>query len=112
MKVTYSTLLLAVAAPLISAHAGHSHSQERTWSADELDILEKKWGTDFGFSGINTFGMVLQVSLYCIWNDAEQVSIAHLPHFKCLTQPRNSFDIGIIGAPFDTAVSYRPGKFI
>lgn len=40
------------------------------------------------------------------------VSIAHLPHFKCLTQPRNTFDIGIIGAPFDTAVSYRPGKWV
>lgn len=32
-----------------------------------------------------------------------------MPHFKCLTEPEGTFDIGIIGAPFDTAVSYRPG---
>lgn len=32
-----------------------------------------------------------------------------MPHVKCLTQPDEAFDIGIIGAPFDTAVSYRPG---
>lgn len=44
-----------------------------------------KWG----FSGVSTF--------------------AHLPHTRCLTHPDTEFDIGIIGAPFDTAVSYRPG---
>lgn len=43
----------------------------------------------YGFSGVSTF--------------------AHLPHIKCLTRPEDEFDIGIIGAPFDTAVSYRPG---
>lgn len=31
---------------------------------------------------------------------------------KCLTNPEVPFDIGIIGAPFDTAVSYRPGDSI
>ncbi|MCJ1235313.1 hypothetical protein MMC14_003280 [Varicellaria rhodocarpa] len=51
--------------------------------------LDKLWGFDYGFSGISTF--------------------AHLPHVKCLTAPDVPFDIGIIGAPFDTAVSYRPG---
>lgn len=30
---------------------------------------------------------------------------------KCLTHPKEEFDIAIIGVPFDTAVSYRPGKF-
>ena len=28
---------------------------------------------------------------------------------RCLTTPYQPFDIGVIGAPFDTAVSYRPG---
>lgn len=45
----------------------------------------------FGFSGISTF--------------------AHLKHFKCLTTPYDFFDIAVIGAPFDTAVTYRPGTF-
>lgn len=52
-------------------------------------ILEKKWGQDWPFSGISTF--------------------AHLPSQKCLTNSSSQFDVGIIGVPFDTAVSYRPG---
>ncbi len=44
----------------------------------------------WGFSGISTF--------------------AHLPHVKCLTVPDVEFDIGVVGVPFDTAVSYRPGE--
>jgi agmatinase len=51
--------------------------------------LEEKWGTDWPFSGIATF--------------------AHLPSVKCLVHPEEQFDIGVIGVPFDTAVSYRPG---
>lgn len=43
----------------------------------------------WAFSGISTF--------------------AHLKHIKCLTSPYEPFDIGIIGCPFDTAVTYRPG---
>jgi hypothetical protein len=43
----------------------------------------------WGFSGISTF--------------------AHLPHKRCLMEP-DAFDIAILGAPFDNAVSYRPGK--
>lgn len=45
----------------------------------------------WGFQGISTF--------------------AHLPHIRCLTQPGadSAYDIGVIGVPFDTAVSYRPG---
>ncbi|KAL9114758.1 MAG: hypothetical protein Q9227_001437 [Pyrenula ochraceoflavens] len=51
--------------------------------------LLKRWQFDWSFSGISTF--------------------AHLKHVKCLTEPEIPFDIGIIGVPFDTAVSYRPG---
>lgn len=43
----------------------------------------------WGFSGINTF--------------------AHLPHTRCLQNPDEEYDIAVLGAPFDTAVSYRPG---
>ncbi|KAF2151254.1 Arginase/deacetylase [Myriangium duriaei CBS 260.36] len=79
------------AASLTAAHdAGHTHHHEqKVFSASDLEELQAKWGTDWGFSGISTF--------------------AHLPHVKCLTQPSQQFDIAVIGAPFDTAVSYRPG---
>ncbi|KKA28777.1 hypothetical protein TD95_002868 [Thielaviopsis punctulata] len=69
-----------------NAHAGHHHNSH---SAADQPTLEEKWGTDWGFAGIQTF--------------------AHLPHAKCLVEPDFSYDIGVIGVPFDTAVSYRPG---
>ncbi|GAB7339080.1 hypothetical protein MBLNU457_5735t1 [Dothideomycetes sp. NU457] len=81
-------LALSTLVGVVAAHAGHHH-EDRVFSPAELQELENKWGTDWGFSGISTF--------------------AHLPHIKCLTQPGTAYDIGIIGAPFDTAVSYRPG---
>lgn len=51
--------------------------------------LKELWGEAWPFQGINTF--------------------AHLPHVQCLIEADQQFDVGIIGAPFDTATSYRPG---
>ncbi|KAF2706628.1 Arginase/deacetylase [Pleomassaria siparia CBS 279.74] len=81
-------LLPAFAVAHSSHHTHHGETQE-PFSPEHLEELESKWGTDWGFSGISTF--------------------AHLPHIRCLTHPDTEYDIGIIGAPFDTAVSYRPG---
>ena len=50
-----------------------------------MKLTERQWS----FSGVSTF--------------------AHLKHIRCLTTPYEPFDIGIIGVPFDTAVTYRPG---
>ncbi|KAK6843639.1 hypothetical protein PG995_002605 [Apiospora arundinis] len=72
----------------VLACGGHKHG-DREWTQAELEELERKWGTEFGYTGIGSF--------------------AHLKHAKCLTTPSEHYDIAIIGAPFDTAVSYRPG---
>ncbi|KAL8707868.1 MAG: hypothetical protein Q9220_007152 [cf. Caloplaca sp. 1 TL-2023] len=56
---------------------------------DTDDELHRKWDFEWAFSGVSTF--------------------AHLKHVKCLSNRDVPFDIGIIGAPFDTAVTYRPG---
>lgn len=39
------------------------------------------------------------------------LSFAHLPYARCLDDQKQEapFDIAILGMPFDTAVSYRPG---
>jgi agmatinase len=37
------------------------------------------------------------------------LSFAHLPYARCIEQAGLAFDITILGIPFDTAVSYRPG---
>src|SRR2546423_12009886 len=46
------------------------------------------------------------------WSFSGVSTFAHLKHVRCLTTPYEPFDIGIIGAPFDTAVSYRPGMVV
>lgn len=37
------------------------------------------------------------------------LTYAHFPHVNCLEQNDEAIDVAIIGAPFDTGVSYRPG---
>ncbi|KAH8921914.1 Arginase/deacetylase, partial [Atractiella rhizophila] len=44
---------------------------------------------DCSFEGINTF--------------------AHLPHNPCLSNLSAEYDIAILGAPFDTTTTFRPG---
>ncbi|KAK6358244.1 hypothetical protein TWF730_007594 [Orbilia blumenaviensis] len=79
-------LALLQASSLISAHSTH---HEEDIDPERLQELRRKWSDDWSFSGISTF--------------------AHLPHIKCLMNPYVAYDIAIIGAPFDTAVTYRPG---
>ncbi|KAK4211941.1 putative mitochondrial precursor [Rhypophila decipiens] len=88
MRPAVLSAVLAAAGSVVNA-CGGSHDHDRDFSPEELAELEKKWGFEWGFSGIGSF--------------------AHLKYVKCLTTPSELFDIGIIGVPFDTAVSYRPG---
>lgn len=37
------------------------------------------------------------------------LSFSHLPYARCLEERARAFDIAVLGLPFDTAVSYRPG---
>ncbi|KAK3401073.1 Arginase/deacetylase [Sordaria brevicollis] len=97
MKATLlssTAILLTLGGQLAQTCQDHGSHDTKQWKLSpeelaELKELERKWGTDWSFSGISTF--------------------AHLKHVKCLTAPSEKFDIGIIGAPFDTATSYRPG---
>lgn len=89
--MNFLTLLLSLVG-LAWAHSNHEHEHEDPgqpfvgWTREDLDA---KWGTDWGYSGISTF--------------------AHLEHQRCLQHPDVEYDIAILGVPFDTAVSYRPG---
>ncbi|PLB35558.1 agmatinase [Aspergillus candidus] len=81
----FSLGLLALAGTALScAH----HNDEAIPDAEREELL-KKWDQEWSFTGISTF--------------------AHLNPVKCLTTPNEHYDIAVIGAPFDTAVSYRPG---
>ncbi|WRT66092.1 uncharacterized protein IL334_003045 [Kwoniella shivajii] len=67
----------------IGALAHGNHAKVDPWNDDYA-------GTpDLSFSGVTSF--------------------AHLPHVKCLDKPDTAFDIALLGVPFDSAVSFRPG---
>ncbi|EPE28806.1 Arginase/deacetylase [Glarea lozoyensis ATCC 20868] len=87
MKATAKFLLVSGVISGVISHQIPLHEQDYT--PDSVEELERKWGFEWGFGGVNTF--------------------AHLEHLKCLTNPDALFDIGVLGVPFDTAVSYRPG---
>ncbi|KAJ6263154.1 Guanidinobutyrase [Drechslerella dactyloides] len=83
-----SLLLQGLRWQFVDSHATHDPKSSPK-DAARIDELKRKWTTDWAFSGISTF--------------------AHLPHTRCLVDLDQKYDIAIIGAPFDTAVSYRPG---
>ncbi|KAG0681592.1 hypothetical protein C6P40_001176 [Pichia californica] len=101
MKLTtLSTLFLLTLLSKTSADAFHIETPlklsglEETTEINEFVIdknptLQQLWGEEWPFDGIPTF--------------------AHLNHTKCLLSPKENFDIGIIGVPFDTATTYRSG---
>lgn len=37
------------------------------------------------------------------------LAFSHLPYFRCLEDVSPVFDVAVLGMPFDTSVTYRPG---
>ena len=93
MKLTSAFLTLALAA---FAHA-HPHEQAplsatvAAADAQEAQTWLVKYGkqVDLGYTG--------------------PLSFSHLDYHRCLEDETKDFDIAVLGMPFDTAVSYRPG---
>ncbi|KLJ12006.1 agmatinase [Blastomyces silverae] len=73
----------------VYAHDGHEHHDHEEIPIERREELLKKWDQEWSFSGVSTF--------------------AHLKHVKCLIEPDEQYDIAVLGVPFDTSVSYRPG---
>jgi agmatinase len=81
MKFTFGTVV-GLTLPCVLGVSTHG-DESTTWA--------KKYGSQYDllFSG--------------------PLSFSHLPYAKCLEQEESIFDIAILGIPFDTSVSYRPG---
>lgn len=82
--------LVAWAVSIVAAQAQlHAEGNVVVNTAKGEPNLHEMWGELWPFQGVNTF--------------------AHLPHESCLTDRSLLYDIALIGVPFDTATSYRPG---
>lgn len=87
------SLLFTLVIGLVNANQIHHESGDKfiyqSSDGTQEPTLEDMWGSLWPFQGINTF--------------------AHLEHTECLIDREAKYDVALIGVPFDTAVSYRPG---
>jgi agmatinase len=67
------------------------YAQQHTFETKQQEPWTTKYGTqtDLGYTG--------------------PLSYSHLPYTRCLDDSSTTFDIAVLGMPFDTATSYRPG---
>ncbi|KAM0334142.1 hypothetical protein ACHAQA_001162 [Verticillium albo-atrum] len=98
-----TSLCLWLLSASLSTACSHDHDDDKVWSKEELEELERKWGFETRHSRHIMMILTHAPAFTGIG------SFAHLKYAKCLTTPSELYDIAIIGAPFDTAVSYRPG---
>ncbi|THY76085.1 Arginase/deacetylase [Aureobasidium pullulans] len=70
---------------IVQAQQAHDHAAIQRQERELAD----KWRPAWSFAGLTTF--------------------AHLPYTQCLNNLRQRYDIAIVGAPFDTATTYRSG---
>jgi agmatinase len=92
MKLLFNTVLVAVQALRARAHQQSVFSDSSSDSARSSSLWSEKYGaqSDLVFTG--------------------PLSFAHLPYARCLEENTSpAFDIALLGMPFDTAVTYRPG---
>ncbi|KAK6992253.1 arginase deacetylase [Favolaschia claudopus] len=99
--------MLAVALPILialsgraNAHASHHEEfypgvQQPLAMMDVVDVATEPWTSKYG----------LQYDL----GYTGPLSFSHLPYARCLEDGAARFDIGLLGMPFDTTTSYRPG---
>jgi len=93
VSLRYSILALA-SSVVAFAHPSFLEAQAPSF-VTPIDVGTEPWTTKFG----------AQVDL----EYTGPLSFSHLPYFRCLEDASQSFDIAILGFPFDTTTSYRPG---
>lgn len=90
----FSLLPLLVSAPLLIS--AHSHGSQNALADHEpVDISQEPWTEKYGAQVDTQYSGFL--------------SFSHLAYAKCLEDASQAFDIAVIGFPFDTTTSYRPG---
>ncbi|KAI0036812.1 Arginase/deacetylase [Vararia minispora EC-137] len=91
LRLPTRSVLLSALVLSAQAHSGQNINEETFVAPPSTQTWLEKYGqqTDLGYTG--------------------PLSFAHLPYARCLEDAEPTFDIAILGMPFDTTVSYRPG---
>ncbi|PSS29567.1 hypothetical protein PHLCEN_2v2715 [Hermanssonia centrifuga] len=85
--------------PFVWSHSTHDQTP--------LDFITKSGHSDVQHEGQNAwlekYGKQIDQPF------SGPLSFSHLPYSRCLEDTTAEFDIALLGMPFDTAVTYRPG---
>ena len=95
MKLFYATLLLVILhwqALLSCAQKQHPFSDA---VPNDTSVRQETWAEKYGAQYDLPF--------------TGPLAFSHLPYIRCLENASPAFDIALLGMPFDTAVTYRPG---
>jgi len=88
--------LFTVATCLLSTSFAHSDHNQVHFESDHS-------GANTGQTWIEKYGPQIDLTF------SGPLSFSHLPYVRCLQEESTDFDIAILGLPFDTGVSHRPG---
>ncbi|KAJ7066639.1 arginase family-domain-containing protein [Mycena amicta] len=80
---------------LVAIASAHDYFPAQQSLGVDVDVSAEPWTSKYG----------PQIDL----GYTGPLSFSHLPYSRCLDDGAARFDIGILGFPFDTTTSYRPG---
>ncbi|KAI0756872.1 Arginase/deacetylase [Daedaleopsis nitida] len=92
--------VLANVCPIYSHRGGHDHGSQVPL-ANVQDFAQA--GTSGSQTWLEKYGKQIDQPF------SGPLSFSHLPYARCLEDESVEFDIAVLGMPFDTAVTYRPG---
>lgn len=97
-SITCLLLLIAKGSFVDSHHGpdGHTHESE----SQQLPLADPAQSPQ---SWLEKYGKQIDQPF------SGPLSFSHLPYARCLEDESANFDIALLGMPFDTAVTYRPG---
>lgn len=102
-SLTGLLLLLANVRCVCSHRGGDAHIHE-TGQVPLVDVQDFAKSSSAGSqTWLEKYGPQIDQSF------SGPLSFAHLPYSRCLEDENAEFDIALLGMPFDTAVTYRPG---
>jgi len=106
MKIFVATsFLLSLRSLLSAAHQQQTHLADTTRDsgANHDDVPPSQQHRDPSETWSEKYGAQLDLVF------TGPLAFSHLPYFRCLEDDTLSFDIALLGMPFDTTVTYRPG---
>ena len=96
-------LIVFINLPFARSHRGHGQADGQIPFVDLNDFAASTEGASGSQTWLEKYGPQIDQTF------SGPLSFSHLPYSRCLEDEDASFDIALLGMPFDTAVTYRPG---